>query len=95
MKPGGHFITKTVCLRELSPLWRPAIWVMQKVGYAPFLRHLLADDVESMITNAGFELRETRTFNGSRGSWFVVGRKPFQKVLPGPNAEKPQGEVRR
>jgi len=77
LKPGGYFISKTACLREMSPLWRPAVAVMQLIGYAPYVRRLRASDVDGMIEAAGFEIQEGRTFTGSRGSWFVVGRKPF------------------
>ncbi len=77
LKPGGYFISKTACLRELSPLWRPAIFLMQLIGYAPFVQRFRAAEVDAMITAAGFEIQEGRSFAGSAGFWFVVGRKPF------------------
>lgn len=78
LKPGGYFISKTACLRDMSPLWRPLIAVMQTFGFAPFLRRLSKSDVDEMIEAAGFEIVEGRSFPGAPESWFVVGRKPIE-----------------
>lgn len=76
LKPGGHFVSKTACLREMSPLWRPLIAVMQWIGYAPFVRRLSKTEVERMIQDAGFEILQARSFDGAAASWFVAARKP-------------------
>lgn len=75
LKPGGYFISKTVCLRGKWYL-RPVIWAMQAVGKAPFVAFLSGTDVEHVIAAAGFELVETDTHPAGGISRFVVARKP-------------------
>lgn len=79
LKPGGYFISKTGCLRDMSPLWRPLIFVMQAVGLAPFLRRFSKLELDGMIEMAGFEIVEGRSFPGAPESWFVVARKPVSQ----------------
>ncbi|RVU37965.1 class I SAM-dependent methyltransferase [Hwanghaeella grinnelliae] len=79
VKPGGYFISKTACLRDMSPLWRPLIFVMQAVGFAPFLRRFSKPELNGMIEAAGFEIVEGRSFPGAPESWFVVARKPIAR----------------
>ncbi len=72
LKPGGIFISKTVCLKGKWYL-RPVIWTMQRLGKAPFVGFLSAGDVENMIARAGFEILETGSYPSV--SRFVVARK--------------------
>lgn len=66
LKPGGVFISKTPCLREMSILVRVAIPAMQLVGKAPFVSFLSGDELEREIEAAGFDIVE-RARHGSRG----------------------------
>jgi len=84
LRPGGYFISKTVCLRDMSPLWRPLIFIMQAVGFAPFLRRFSKSELDGMIEAAGFEIVEGRSFPGAPESWFVVARKPISPQTPLP-----------
>jgi ubiquinone/menaquinone biosynthesis C-methylase UbiE len=77
LKPGGLFISKTPCLREMNPLVRLAVPVMQLVGKAPYVAFLSAGEVEQAVAAAGFEIVE-RGRHGSRGRDvrpFLVARK--------------------
>ncbi len=77
LKPGGLFISKTPCLREMNPLVRLAVPVMQLVGKAPYVAFLSALEVEQAVAAAGFEIIE-RGRHGSRGRDvrpFLVARK--------------------
>jgi ubiquinone/menaquinone biosynthesis C-methylase UbiE len=77
LKPGGLFISKTPCLREMNPLLRLAVPVMQLVGKAPYVAFLSAGDVEQAVSAAGFEIVE-RGRHASRGRDvrpFLVARK--------------------
>ncbi|MEM1050267.1 MAG: class I SAM-dependent methyltransferase [Pseudomonadota bacterium] len=76
VKPGGVFISKTVCLRGKAGLWPVLIKGMQIVGYAPNVTYLDAQRIETLITEAGFEIEETADFPGSLTSRFVIARKP-------------------
>lgn len=66
LKPGGVFISKTPCLKEMNPLVRVAIPAMQIVGKAPFVAFLSEDELEHEIEAAGFDVIE-RARHGSRG----------------------------
>ncbi len=75
LKPGGLLISKTVCLADANPIFRPIIWVMQKIGKAPFLRILKVRDLEALITAEGFEILETGTYPAKPPNRFIVARK--------------------
>lgn len=78
LKPGGLFISKTPCLKEMNPLVRAAVPVMQFVGKAPYVAYLSAEDLEREMAAVGFEIVE-RARHASRGRDarpFLVGRKP-------------------
>ncbi len=74
LKPGGLFISKTVCLRKRAWLFAPLIKVMQLIGKAPYVRMYSFEDLERKITGAGFEIIETGTYPEPY-SRFVVARK--------------------
>jgi len=75
LKPGGLFISKTVCLGEKRSLWRPILFVMRALGLAPFVKLYRVAELEAMIESAGFEIIETGTYPASPPSRFIVARK--------------------
>jgi len=75
LKPGGLFISKSVCLRKRAWLFAPLVKILQLLGKAPFLRMLSFQALEDMIERAGFEIVETGTYPAPF-SRFVVARKP-------------------
>ena len=77
LRPGGLFISKTPCLKEMNPLIRLAIPLMQLVGKAPYVASFSADELQREIAAAGFEIIELAR-HGSRGKDvrpFVVARR--------------------
>lgn len=77
LKPGGLFISKTPCLKEMNPLIRLALPLMQLVGKAPYVAVESAEELEREIAAAGFEVVE-RARHGSRRRDprpFLVARK--------------------
>jgi len=74
LKPGGLFISKTVCLKSKAWLYVPMIKVMQLFGKAPYVSVLSTDMVNDMMTKAGFEIIETGLYPAP-SSHFVVARK--------------------
>ncbi len=73
LKPGGLFISKTVCLREKTRLLGVLIYLMQKVGYAPFVETLSYADIDDAIAKQGFEIIETGIYPPP--ARFVVAKK--------------------
>jgi ubiquinone/menaquinone biosynthesis C-methylase UbiE len=77
LRPGGLFISKTPCLKEMNPLIRIAVPLMQLIGKAPHVAFLSAEDLEQETAAAGFEIVEIAR-HASRGKDvrpFVVARK--------------------
>lgn len=79
-KPGGLFISKTVCAPERSGLKfallnRLAIPLMQAFGKAPHVEFTTANDLERKISAVGFTVVETVRQSGFLHSHYIVARK--------------------
>ena len=64
VKPGGFFISKTVCVPGKDAplkfrLMRLIVPVMQWLGKAPFVKFMKIPEFERHITDAGFEILES------------------------------------
>ncbi len=75
LKPEGLFISKTVCLAEQSKLLRVLIYIMEKLGFAPYVKFLRILELEEFITNENFQIIETGVYPPSPPSRFIVARK--------------------
>jgi len=75
LKPGGIFVSSTVCLGGMWYLW-PLIAIGRALGKAPALKFMTVDRVRTLLTNAGFELVEDLAPEGKIKTLFVVARKP-------------------
>jgi ubiquinone/menaquinone biosynthesis C-methylase UbiE len=75
LKPGGSFVSKTICLAEQSRLWRPVLAVARSLGLAPSVHCLKVAELEDMITRNGFELIESGFHPRSPPSRFLVARR--------------------
>ena len=73
VKPGGHFVSKTVYLEGQGWYFKPMIRVMQAVGKAPFVAFLSRDGLEQAIRDAGFEIVETEDYPARPPRRFIVG----------------------
>ena len=74
LKPGGIFISSTVCLTDRMWFVRPVIHIMQWIGKAPYVSFLRANTVLREVNAAGFEVLEHWT-HGRSNSLFLVTRK--------------------
>jgi ubiquinone/menaquinone biosynthesis C-methylase UbiE len=74
LRPGGVFISKTVCLGNAFHL-RAAIWVMQRAGKAPYVRFIDVATLEAAMAAQGFEIVETGDYPAKPLSRFIVARK--------------------
>ena len=78
LKPGGLFISKTVCrpgsgapfkyrfLKVILPL-------MQLIGKAPYVNFMEVEELEGLVTSEGFKIIETGTYPPP--SRYIVARK--------------------
>ncbi|MEP1206821.1 MAG: class I SAM-dependent methyltransferase [Rhizobiaceae bacterium] len=79
LKPGGFFISKTVCKPGRgSPLkfrlMLPLLPLMQWFGKAPFVKFMTPQELEDEMMAAGFKIIESG--NHPAPSRFIVARKP-------------------
>lgn len=80
LKPGGMFISKTVCqpakgapfkfrmLKMILPL-------LQIIGKAPFVNFMTITELEETIVPEGFDILETGNYPASPPSRYIVARK--------------------
>lgn len=74
LRPGGRFISKSACLRDGSAFLPPLIWVMQRLGKAPYVGNFNAEHLERAIAQAGFRIEVAET-HGKGFSRFVVATR--------------------
>ncbi len=79
-KPGGLFISKTVCAPEkggikYAVIRYAAIPIMQALGKAPFVQFLSAKALEDKIVGSGFKIVEAVDQSGLLPSRYLVARK--------------------
>ena len=77
LKLGGMFISKTPCLKEMNPLIRLAIPVMQLIGKAPPVDVFGAAELEAAVAAAGFTIVERGRHGSGRTDprIFLVARR--------------------
>lgn len=54
LKPGGFFISSTVCLGESWVPYAPILWIMRKLGKAPMVKIFDKPTLEDDVRRAGF-----------------------------------------
>ncbi|GGB66447.1 MULTISPECIES: class I SAM-dependent methyltransferase [Henriciella] len=72
LKPGGHFIQSTVCLKDAMPIAPFVIPVMQLIGKAPHVKFLKRDQLFDQIDEAGFHVVETFRPERKLSAEFIV-----------------------
>lgn len=80
LKPGGVFISKTPCLAQGGlgfkfGLLKLMIPLMQLLGKAPFVKMLTIQELETAVTNAGFEIIESGNFPATPPARYLVARR--------------------
>ncbi len=79
LRPGGVFVSKTTCLKNMNPAIRALVPAMRLVGRAPAtVAFFTADELAAALITAGFEIVErgwhaTRVGKDARA--FLVARK--------------------
>lgn len=76
VKPGGHFVSKTVCLKD-APRWiQVMVRVLMAVRLAPNVVIISRTELTRHLIRAGFQIDQTKYFGKSRTSPFIVARRP-------------------
>lgn len=75
VRPGGLFISKTICVAEM-PVWVPPVLAVMRVfGRAPLLYRHSGAQIEARIAQAGFDIVTSRIFGDVRYARFIVARR--------------------
>ncbi|WP_421786503.1 class I SAM-dependent methyltransferase [Hyphobacterium sp.] len=75
LKPGGYFVSSTVCLKPRIWLYGPMIALMRLFGRAPLVHFLSAPSLRQDIAAAGFDIVEAWEPKAGQ-SVFIIARKP-------------------
>ncbi len=76
LKPGGLFLSKTVCLGDASGPLRVFVRALGTIGIAPPITILSRAELSRALVRAGFDLVECRYFGKSRLNPFVIAQRP-------------------
>jgi ubiquinone/menaquinone biosynthesis C-methylase UbiE len=75
LKPGGLFISKTVCLKDGSFMIRALVPALAAIGIAPLVTILGADELRRFLCDAGFEVKQIAYLGAKRTNPFIVARR--------------------
>ena len=80
LKPGGLFISKTVCVPGPGiplkyRLMKMILPLMQWIGKAPYVHFMAIEELERTISSGGFHIIETGNYPASPPSRYIVARK--------------------
>jgi ubiquinone/menaquinone biosynthesis C-methylase UbiE len=76
LKPGGFFISSTVCLGESWVPYRPILHVMRWLGKAPTVKSFTKQALESELQGAGFIELSQPDVGAKADIAFIVTAKP-------------------
>lgn len=75
LKPGGVFISKSGCIAGKYAALKLPIWVMQRIGKAPYVNYFSAQRLQDMIMAAGFDIKETKSIPSGSMIELVIAEK--------------------
>ncbi len=76
LKPGGFFISSTVCLGESWVPYGPVLWLMRKLGKAPMVKIFDKRTLEGEVRRAGFTDLSQPDVGAKPDIAFIVATKP-------------------
>ena len=75
LKPGGYFISSTVCLKDFPFYIRGVIPIMKALGRAPYLNKFTQAHLLAAVDDAGFKITE-QWRPKKQSATFIVAQKP-------------------
>jgi len=75
LKPGGIFISSTMCMADGLGFMRPVLTMGRVLGLFPVVKVFSSDDLRGAVERAGFEILEDWR-PGKRKATFLVAKKP-------------------
>jgi hypothetical protein len=74
LKPGGVFVTSTMCIGDTMKFFRVIAPVGKFFGLMPLLKVFTAKELEASLTDAGFEI-DYQWRPGKGKAVFIVARR--------------------
>lgn len=74
LKPGGVFVSSTVCIGNKMWFMAPILWLGRVIGLFPFVRVFTTGQLVRSLEEAGFIIEKQPSSGGSVA--FIVARKP-------------------
>ncbi len=74
LKPGGVFVSSTVCIGNKMWFMAPILWLGRMIGLFPFVRVFTTGQLVRSLEAAGFIIEKQPSSGGSVA--FIVARKP-------------------
>ena len=78
LKPGGIFVSNTVCLKDTRPYLKPIAAIANIVRLAPFVKFLSRQELENILYSAGFCIRYRWVPDKSEDVYFLIATKPAE-----------------
>lgn len=75
LKPGGLFISITVCMGEEKSFLRILLSLLTKLGGIPYLQFFKTPELENSITNNNFKIIETEILAHNPTNYFIAAKK--------------------
>lgn len=75
LKPGGVFVSSTVCISRANAFFRFILPIGGKLGVIPKLQYFDLPELESKITRAGFRIKTNELLNKSGMTSFIIAQK--------------------
>lgn len=75
LKPGGVLVTSTACLKDTMPWIRFIAPIGRTFGFMPYLHMLSRNEMETWLTEAGFEMQVKWVPEQGRHVYFIVALK--------------------
>ncbi len=88
LKPGGYFVSSTVCLADRMWFLRPIIPVLRWLGKAPYVSFIRVNDFMAEISAAGFQVQQHCT-HGRANSLFLVCSKDASSACSSTEEDEP------
>lgn len=82
LKPGGFFVSSTLCLDESWKPYRPLLWALRLLGKAPYVGVFSKARLEQELEAAGFVDVRMPDVGAEKVVAFVLCRKPSQSHSP-------------
>ena len=89
LKPGGVFVSSTVCMKGRMPVVRAILPVGHFLGLLPMVKFFTADELERSLTEAGFQIDHRWQPEKSKAV-FIVATKPGAAGAGAGDAEAPK-----